>query len=321
MERKHTLYMTLIGTAVLVVAPLAVPSWITFLLIKALFMYIAVQGVALFLRAGMVTFGHALFYATGAYVVGFSVKWFGFRDVLLLVPLGALAGLIMAALVGLIMARYRGVFFAMLNLAFSMILYAALLKFYRVTGGTDGLGAGVATFLGIPLPGSSFKFYYFTLVVAALVTYVVYRFLASPLGYFLRALGDNEIRIEYSGESVRRVVYMTYVLAGGLGGVSGVLAAFTIGHVVPEDAFWIQSGEFVFIAILGGFESVIGPLMGAIAFEFIQTYASKWFPLAWQMTLGGIMLIIILFRPGGLWAIYESVVGWFSGESEGATHA
>ena len=61
--------------------------------------------------------------------------------------------------------------------------------------------------------------------------------------------------------------------------------------------------------------------MGAIGFEFIQNYASKWFPLAWQMTLGGIMLLIILFRPGGLWAIYESVVGWFSGKAEGATHA
>ena len=321
MARRHVLLTALVAIAALVMAPLGVPSWVLFILTKALFMYIAVQGVALFLRAGMVTFGHALFYATGAYTVGFSVKWFGVRDLLLLVPLGALTGVIMAALVGLIMARYRGVFFAMLNLAFSMILYAALLKFYGVTGGTDGLGAGVATFLGIPLPGSSFKFYYFSLVLSGLVTYVVYRFLASPLGYFLRALGDNEIRIEYSGESVRRVVYMTYVLAGGLGGVSGVLAAFTIGHIVPEDAFWVQSGEFVFIAILGGFEGVPGPLMGTIAFEFIQNYASKWFPLAWQMTLGGIMLLIILFRPGGLWAIYESVVGWFSGKAEGATHA
>ncbi len=107
MERKHALYMALVGTAVLAVAPWAVPSWITFILTKALFMYIAVQGVALFLRAGMVTFGHALFYATGAYVVGFSVKWFGFRDVLLLVPLGALTGLIMVIVLAV---RPQGLF-------------------------------------------------------------------------------------------------------------------------------------------------------------------------------------------------------------------
>ena len=297
----------LAATALLLAAPLIVPGWIVFVLTKALFMFIGVLGVAIFLRGGLLTFGHALFYATGAYTVGFAVKWFEFREVLVLVPLGAVTGVIMAAVAGLILARYRDVFFAMLNLAFSMILYAALLKFYWFTGGSDGLGVGTATFLGTPLPGGSFGFYYFTLATAGVVTFVVHRFMASPLGYFLRALGDNEIRIEYSGQSVRRVIYSTFILSGALGGVSGVLAAFTIGHVVPEDAFWIQSGEFVFIAILGGFEAIAGPLLGALAFEFIQTYASKYFPLAWQMTLGIIMLLVILFRPGGLWAIYELV--------------
>ena len=299
--------MTLVACAVLIVVPLAVPSWIVFILTKALFMCIAVMGVSVLLRGGLLTFGHALFYATGAYAVGFSVKWLGLRELLLLVPLGALAGFVMAALVGLIMARYREVFFAMLNLAFSMILFGALLKFYWVTGGTDGLATGTATLLGNPLPGSSLGYYYFSLAVAGVVTFVVYRFMASPLGYFLRAMHDNEIRIEYSGMAVRQVIYRTFILAGTLGGVSGVLAAFTIGHIVPEDAFWLQSGEFVFVSLLGGFAGLPGPLMGAIAFEFIQTYASKYFPLAWQMTLGLIMLGIILFQPGGLWAIYKLV--------------
>jgi len=309
----------LVSVAILLASPVLFPSWILFILTKALFMFIAVQGVAVFLRGGMLTFGHALFYATGAYTVGFSAKWFGFREILVLIPLGATVGLIMAALVGFIMARYRGVFFAMLNLAFSMIMYAVLLKFYWVTGGTDGIGAGVATVFGIQFPGSSFRFYYLTLVIAGLVAFGLYRFLDSPLGYFLKALADNEIRIEYSGESTFRVIYVTYILSGVLGGISGVLAAFTIGHIVPEDAFWMQSGEFVFIALLGGFESVFGPFMGAIAFELIQTYASKYFPLAWQMTLGGIMLLIILFQPLGLWGLYEAVTHRFGGR-RGASH-
>jgi len=313
----------LIASAVLGVAPFVVPSWVLFILTLALAKFLAVLGVALFLRAGMVTFGHALFYAVGAYTVGFSAKWFGFREALVLVPLGALTGLIAAALVGLIMARYRGVFFAMLNLAFSMILYAALLKLYWVTGGTDGLGAGTPTFLGALLPRDIFRiaYYYFALVIAGVIIYGVYRFLVSPLGYFLKALGDNEIRIEYSGESVRRVVYTTYVLSGALGGVAGVLVAFTVGHIVPEYSFWIQSGDFVFIALLGGFESVPGPLIGAIAFEFIRTYASKYWPEGWQILLGGIMLLIILYRPGGLWAIYESVAARFSGRARGEAGA
>jgi branched-chain amino acid transport system permease protein len=302
----------LISAALLILAPMVVPAWIVFILSKAMFMFVAVMGVSLLLRGGLLTFGHALYYATGAYAVGFSVKWLGIHELTLLIPLGALAGLVMAALVGLIMARYREVFFAMLNLAFSMILFGALLKFYWVTGGTDGISIGTATLLGFELEGDSIGYYYFSVAIVGLVAWVVYRFMASPAGYFLRAMYDNEIRIEYTGVAVRQVVYRTYLLAGTLGGVSGVLAAFAIGHIVPEDAFWIQSGEFVFVSLLGGFAGVPGPLMGALAFEFLQTYASKYFPLAWQMMMGIIMLLIILFQPGGLWAMYQRAEKWFS---------
>jgi ABC-type branched-subunit amino acid transport system permease subunit len=305
-----------------VAAPLFAPSWILFVLTLALAKFIAVLAVALFLRGGLVSFGHALFYAIGAYTVGFAYKWLGMREVALLAPLGLGLGAGAAALIGLIMARYRGVFFAMLNLAVSMILYAILLKLYWVTGGTDGLGVGTPTLLGFAPPRGSFRmlYYYFTLSTSGAVIYLVYRFLASPVGYFLKALGDNEIRIEYSGESVWRVIYVTYVFSGALGGLAGVLVAFTVGHIVPEYAFWTQSGEFVFIALLGGYASVPGPLFGAIAFELIRTYASKYAPHAWQMTLGLIMLFIILFQPGGLWGIYEAVAARFGRSTGGVEH-
>jgi branched-chain amino acid transport system permease protein len=255
--------------------------------------------------------------------VGFASKWFGVHEALILIPAGAMTGGLVAAVVGLVMARYRGVFFAMLNLAFSMILYAILLKFYWVTGGTDGIAVHSPTILGMIPARSAYRmtYYYMTLVVAGIVIYAIYRFLASPLGYFLKAIADNEIRIEYSGESVRRVMYTTYVLHGALGGLAGVLAAFAVRHIVPEDAFWLQSGEFVFVALLGGYSSVPGPLIGAIAFEFIRTYAFKYAPYAWQMTLGVIMLLIILFQPGGLWAIYENIVARFSRRASGVEHA
>ncbi len=323
MEAKRLPLAPTVGGAFLLIVPLLLPAWMTFIVTLALAKFMAVLAVALFLRANQVTFGHAMFYAVGAYAVGLSVKWFRFGDVVVLLPVGALLGAGVAALIGLVMARYREVFFAMLNLAFSMMLYGALLKLYWLTGGTDGLGVGVPTFLGYTPPREYLRdiLYYATLGVAGVVIYVVDRFLASPLGFYLRALGDNEIRIEYSGESVRRVMYITYVLSGALGGVGGVLAAFTVGHIVPEYSFWIQSGDFVFVALLGGYASVLGPLIGSIAFEFIRTYASKYFPNEWQMTLGIIMLAIILFRPGGLWAVYESLasrVGNRTSEVRGA---
>lgn len=306
--RALPLVAAVAGLALLAL-PLLVPDWMKFIVTLAMAKFPAVLGVALFLRGGMVSFGHAMFYAIGAYTVGFAAKWSGFHDVVVLLPLGLVLGATLAALVGLVMARYREVFFAMLNLAFSMMIYGAFLKLYWVTGGTDGLSAGIPTFLGYTPPREALRgfLYYLTLGVVAVVIFGVYRFLASPLGYYLRARHDNEIRIEYSGESVQRVIYVTYVLSGALGGVAGVLAAFTVGHIVPEYSFWIQSGEFVFIALLGGFESVPGPLIGAIAFEFIRAYASKYFPNEWQMVLGIIMLAIILFRPGGLWAIFASL--------------
>lgn len=313
----------LLAVALFVAAPFLVPGWVLFLLTVALAKSVMVLAVALFLRGGLVTFGHALFYAVGAYTAGFGAKWFGVRDVVLLAPVGLLLGGLVAALVGLFIARYRGVFFAMLNLAVSMILYAILLKFYWVTGGTDGLSVRTPTLLGFVPPRASLRmvYYYFTLVVTGAVTYSVHRFLASPQGFFLKALADNEIRIEYSGQSVQRVIYYTYVLSGALGGLSGLLVAFTVGHIVPEYAFWIQSGEFVFIALLGGYGGVPGPLVGAIAFEFIRTYANKFAPYAWQMTLGIIMLLIILLQPGGLWAIYERTVARFGRRAEGTEHA
>jgi branched-chain amino acid transport system permease protein len=313
----------LIGAVLFVLVPFVVPGWVLFLLTVALAKFMIVLAVALFLRGGLVTFGHALFYAVGAYTAGFGSKWFGVRDVVFLVPVGALLGALVAAVVGLFIARYRGVFFSMLNLAVSMILYAILLKFYWVTGGTDGLSVRTPTFLGFVPHRDSLRLlsYYFTLVVAGAVTYMVHRFLTSPLGFFLKALADNEIRIEYSGESVQRVIYSTYVLSGALGGLAGVLVAFTVGHIVPEYAFWLQSGEFVFIALLGGYSSVPGPLVGAIAFEFIRTYANKYAPYAWQMTLGIIMLLIILLQPGGLWALYERVTSLFSRRAQGEQHA
>jgi branched-chain amino acid transport system permease protein len=308
--------------ALFLAAPLVVPSWMLFILTLALAKFIAVLAVALFLRAGLVSFGHALFYAIGAYAVGFSWKWFGVREALLLVPLGLCLGAAAAAGFGLFIARYRGVFFAMLNLAASMLLYAVLLKFYWVTGGTDGLGVATPTWLGFLPPRALIRtaWYYFTLLIAGAVIYAVHRFLASPLGYFLKALADNEIRIEYSGESVRRVIYVTYVVSGALAALAGVLAACTVGHIVPEYAFWIQSGEFVFIALLGGYASVPGPLLGAIAFEFIRTYASKYAPYAWQMTLGGIMLLLILFQPGGLWAMYTAATARLRRAAAGGQH-
>jgi branched-chain amino acid transport system permease protein len=294
-----------LGIAALVVAPWALSGWIVFLLTVALAKALAVLGVVLLLRGGLVTFGHALYYAVGAYTAGFAVKFLSIRDALALLALALAAGVAASALLGLLVARYRGVYFALLNLAFSMVLYGILLKFYAVTGGTDGLGLPTPALAGVVPPAGSLRpaMYYLALVVAAILVYGAHRFWASPLGFALRAIRDNEVRLEYMGASVRQTIYRAYVLAGVLASVAGVLVGLSVGHIVPEFAFWSQSGELVFAALLGGTGSVFAPIVGSIVFEFIRNYAYGWSPYTWQLTLGIVLLGIIFFLPGGLWSL------------------
>ena len=303
--RMRTATLVLGAFVLMAIAPLLLSGWILFLLTVAGAKALAVLGVVLLLRGKLLTFGHALYYAAGAYAAGLGAKYLALRDGFVLLGLALVAGVATSALLGLLVTRYRGVYFALLNLAFSMVLYGILLKFYAVTGGTDGLVLASPTFAGAHLSGPSLRtaMYEVTLVLTVLLVYLTHRFFVSPAGYALRAIRDNEVRVEYMGLSVRRTIYVAYVLAGGLAGVAGVLIGLSVGHITPDLAFWSQSGEFVFVAILGGTGSVLAPVVGSILFEFVRNYAFELSPYTWQMTLGIVLLLIIFFLPGGVWSL------------------
>jgi branched-chain amino acid transport system permease protein len=307
--RARTALLLLGGFVLIAAAPLVLSGWVLFLLTVSGAKALAVLGVVLLLRGKLLTFGHALYYAAGAYAAGMGATYLGLHSGFLLIGLGLAAGVATSALLGLFVTRYRGVYFALLNLAFSMVLYGILLKFSQVTGGTDGLAIAAPTFLGRRVSGSSLQLqlYELTLVLGGLSVYVAHRVFVAPLGYALRAIRDNEVRVEYIGISVRRTVYIVYVLAGGLAGVAGVLIGLSVGHITPDLAFWSQSGEFVFVAILGGTGSVFAPVVGSVLFELVRNYAFELSPYTWQMTLGITLLLIIFFLPGGVW----SLVGLF----------
>lgn len=311
---RSSVLLPLAGLLLLVAVSPFLPGWIIFLLTMAFAKALVVVGVVLLLRGGLVTFGHGMYFAAGAYVVGFAMKELGVREALLLSVLGTAAGAILAAVFGILLARYRTIFFAMLSLAFSMVLYAILLKFYWVTGGTDGMGIRLPTLAGSlpPLQSLRLIYYYFTLGITVVVFYVAYRISISPLGYLMTAIRDNEIRVAYMGASVPKTIYFTFVLSGALGGLGGSLAAFNVGHIVPDFSYWTQSGEFVFVALLGGYRNVLAPLAGSIIFEFVRSYAFKFSPYTWQLSLGAILLLIIFFLPGGLWSLFEAVARWWT---------
>ncbi|MFS8544116.1 MAG: branched-chain amino acid ABC transporter permease, partial [Limnochordales bacterium] len=251
-----------------------------------------------------------------AYAAAFASRLWGITDAFVLLVLGVAVSVVLAVLVGPIVSRYREIFFAMLTMAVSMVLYGFLLKAYSITGGTDGIGMREPTLLGMVVSGIAARraYYYLSLLVAAVAVYGAHRLDHSPLGYMVRSIRDNDIRLEYLGVSVRQVIFSTYVLAAALAGCGGVLTAFALGHITPDLANWTASGEYVFIALFAGSGNVFAPVVGSIVYQFLQTYAAKYWPYTWHIAMGAAMLLIILFMPEGLWGIYERITAWRAGK-------
>ncbi|MDA0228302.1 MAG: branched-chain amino acid ABC transporter permease, partial [Proteobacteria bacterium] len=229
------------------------PPWLLFMLTIAAANGLVVLGCMLFYRAGLVSFGQALYFCTGAYTTGLVTNLLGVTDVLLLLGLSGLAGGLLAYLVGFLLARYRGIFFGLLSMAFSMILYGVLTKTESL-GSTDGFNVPAFTLLGFEPDQPQVRFTLLAVAVAVvwLVSLVTDRFLRSPYGPLLVAIHDNEIRTEYMGASAKNAVHLVYVAAGILAGMGGCIGATAVGHIDPTMAYWTTSGEFVFITIMAG---------------------------------------------------------------------
>ena len=284
------------------------PQWAMFMMTIAFAKGLVALGLMLLLRAGLVSFGQALFYCLGAYAAGALGRFLGISDIFAQMLAGAAAAGLAAFILGFLLAKYRGIFFGLLSLALSMILYGLLVK-NEALGSTDGFNILPSTLFGVR-PGPDWV-RYAVLASAALVSLtlclLVNRYLRTPLGRLAPAIKDNEIRVEYMGASARRAVHVTYVIAAVLAGVGGALAATTVGHIDPDMAFWTTSGEFIFITILAGTGNVVAPFAGALLYGVIHTTAYDLSPNTWQMSLGISLLLIIVFLPEGLWSLVKKM--------------
>jgi ABC-type branched-subunit amino acid transport system permease subunit len=269
---------------------------------------IVVLGIVVLLQAGQVSFGHAMFFATGAYAAAFWGKYIGAGDLALYLILGTAAATCLGLIVGLFVLRYREIFFGMLNLAFSMVLWSLLEKMFHYTSGADGIRVPRPSVLGMNFDPAAFQYalLYVTLLVSVVALALVRRYLSSPLGQMLRAIKSNETRLEYLGTSAKRVLLIGYVISAALGGIGGVLVAVAQQIATPEFAYWTKSGEFVFIAILGGAAHALGACAGAIVFEVVRFYAAATLTNIWQLVLGIVLIAIILFAPSGLVGLWRS---------------
>jgi len=277
------------------------PSWLVSLATIAFANGLVVLGLVILWRAGLVPFGQALFYAAGAYTVALIGRYTGLRDVFVLVVAGALVAGVLAFLIGLLLARYRDIFFAMLSLAMSMILYGVLVKTESL-GSTDGFHVETGTFLGYAPHGAALGLALFWLVLGAcgLSALLVAAYFGSIAGVLAAPVRDNEIRVEFLGLSVNRLVHLKVVISGSLAGLGCALAALAVAHVDPNMAYWTTSGGFVFVTILAGAGSVAAAFIGSFVFELARSIAIDFFPGTWQIILGSALLLTILFLPEGL---------------------
>lgn len=303
MSGTSLLNKALVVLAVLasIIVPLFWPSWttlVTLILAKG----VVVLGIIILLQAGQVSFGHAMFFGIGAYAVAFWGRYVGTGDLLLYIVIAPVLATLFGALVGVFVVRYREIFFGMLNLAFSMVLWSLLEKLYHFTNGADGIRVARPTLAGMAFPPETFQYLllYLTLALTLLASFAVQRYLDSPLGHMLRAMKSNETRLEYLGVSARKVLLIGYIISAFLGGLGGALVAVAQQIATPEFAYWTKSGEFVFIAILGGTANAAGAFAGAAMFEIVRFLAAAKLANAWQLILGIVLIVIIMFAPSGL---------------------
>ena len=243
---------------------------------------------------GNLSFGHAAFFSIGGYTCAILLTTYNFP--FLISFLTALAfSAIAAFLIGLVCVRRDQMYFAMLTLAFGMLVWAIALKWRPVTGGDDG-------FVGINIPSilsNPTSFYYFTLLTSTIATYALWTICNSTFGQAMIAIRENQNRALFLGIDTQLIRLKAFVISGIFAGLSGSLFALYNRGMYPESAFWTESGQVLIMVLLGGMHSFIGPILGAIALYSLEIFINQ-FTEYWQIVLGGILLIVVLIAPEGL---------------------
>jgi branched-chain amino acid transport system permease protein len=306
MTPSHAAAVALAGTAALALVPVLAPPYYASLMIPFFGYAIALLGFnLLFGTTGLLSFGHAMFLGFGAYGAAVMAGVLGIKSFEVVLLATVLFAATAAVPVGLVCVRYAGIFFGMLTLAFGMLFYSVLFKFYHLTGGDSGMRVPRMNILGLELARYNKieflagPFYYYCLALLVIAGLVMWRIVESPFGLHLKAIRDNARKAEYLGVHVHRARLVAFVLSAAFGAAGGAILGFRIGLADPELVYWTQSGQLVFMAVLGGFANFFGPIVGALAYTLLQDQLQS-LTQYWRFVLGAILAVIVIGFPGGL---------------------
>ena len=254
---------------------------------------------------GLIAFGHAAFFASGAYTLGLFlqsnfVSNLASFSIPVAMLLAVLVSGILATLIGAICIRLKDIYFSFLTLAFQMLIYSIILALVNITGGDQGLMGGFPKppFLGIDL-GKPFDFYAFTIFISIITIVMLRQIIESPFGYGLRMIRDNSERPAALGFSNQKHKLIAFIIAGSIAGLAGSLQALLDVGAYPEWAFWSKSAEPLFMILLGGMHSFLGPLMGALIFEILNDFVTA-NTRYYGLVLGLVILCFVLGLKKGL---------------------
>lgn len=256
---------------------------------------------------GLVSFGHAAFFASGAYMFGLLMQSGSVS-----IPLAMLATVcgtaLLALVIGAICVRLKEVYFSFITLAFQMFIHSIILTWVSLTGGDQGLRGGIPRppFLGIDL-NHNVTLYVFCVVVFMLCVAVMRQIWQSPFGYTLRLIRDNSNRSIFLGVNIVRMKLGIFVLAGAMASVAGMLLALFVSGAYPEFGFWTTSGEAIFMLMLGGTQLFVGPIIGALLLRVLEHFVTI-YTEHHGLVLGGVILLIVLGLRQG---VADFLVDWF----------
>jgi len=305
-RRKVAIAATLVLVALF---PLAGATFYTELVTKVMILAIFALSLDLLVGyTGLVSFGHAAFYGIGAYALGLMAPKYEAASLWLTLPVAVIAAGAAAFVVGIFVVRVKGIYFIMVTLAFAQMFFFLFhdTKFGR---GSDGISmnfkpeAAIGAFKPFDL-GNSTHVYYFVLVLLIAVFLFLRTLLRSPFGRALQGIRSNEHRMRSLGYPTYRYKLASFTLAGALAGLAGYLSALQFGFVNPELMAWHQSGNVLLMLILGGIGSLYGAVIGAFSFvalaEIFQALTKHW-----QLLLGGAIIVLVIFLPGGIASVAQ----------------
>lgn len=280
---------------VLLAVPATGSQYVTYLFTEILIFALFALAFNLLLGyGGLISFGHAAYFAIGAYGCAVLLSKLSWPVALAFAAAVALATLA-AAIIGYFCVKLTEIYLAILTLAFGQLVWAVLFKWSAVTGGDTGL-------IGVPVPpwlGDPTRFYYFALVVVAACTGLLWLIVNSAFGRILVATRENPLRAEFVGVSVKRVRLVAFVISGGVSGVAGALYSMFNRSVFVESAWWTQSAEVLIMTVLGGVHSFVGPAVGAATLILLERQIRD-VTEYWPTFLGAVLLVVLFAFPHGL---------------------